>query len=136
MSLPMPKYDTVLVVEDYAYWQQLFKTMLPDFAVVIVEKLADAVVAVKNMRWEAILLDLGLPDSKNWETWRVLHRYAGDTPMMVVTASDREPDPDLLVRVVGKDALVKDPTMCQRLVYELIEERHEVQARYPAEDAC
>ena len=60
--------------------------------------------------FDAVLLDLGLPDSSGLETFRRLHSAAGDTPIVVLTASD---DDGLAVGAVhagAQDYLVKSST--------------------------
>ena len=60
--------------------------------------------------FDAVLLDLGLPDSSGLETFGRLQHAAGDTPIVVLTASDDDGLAVAAVHAGAQDYLVKSAT--------------------------
>ncbi len=92
----MVKQDrSVLLVEDSkAQAQLLLEFMKSDPAVTIevtwVEKVNDAVTALERKHFDAILLDLNLPDSNGFETYKLINDKNNDTPIIVLTSSQND----------------------------------------------
>ena len=63
-----------------------------------------------DRRFDAVLLDLGLPDSSGLETFGRLQQAAGDTPIVVLTASDDDGLAFAAVHAGAQDYLVKSAT--------------------------
>lgn len=74
------------------------------FAVDAVERAEDALAAAATARYDAVVLDLGLPDMDGLDLLRRLRSAASvDAPILIVTARDRVDD-----RVGGLDAGADD----------------------------
>ncbi|MEO7272218.1 MAG: PAS domain S-box protein [Vicinamibacterales bacterium] len=69
--------------------------------------LSDAIARLAARPFDAILLDLGLPDSSGLDTYARLARAAGDTPIVVLTASDDDGLALGAVHAGAQDYLVK-----------------------------
>jgi two-component system, cell cycle response regulator len=85
----------ILLVEDNPGDARLIQEALSEivklrFELVHCEKAAQAEEFCANDLPDAILLDLGLPDSQGLETLRRVHRAAGETPIVVLTVRDEE----------------------------------------------
>jgi signal transduction histidine kinase len=95
-----------LLVEDNPGDARLLRALLPDgFALVHVERLADALVAARET--DVVLLDLSLPDSQGLETFRRLHAAVPDVPVLVLTGHDDSEGAVRAVREGAQDWLVK-----------------------------
>jgi len=85
----------VLVIEDSAADVILLKEMLtasPDVVFVTedADRLAGAITRLAQQRFDVIVLDLHLPDSRGLDTYTRLHAEAPDVPVVVLSASDDE----------------------------------------------
>jgi PAS domain S-box-containing protein len=78
-----------------------------EFAVTHVERLADAVRALKAEKFDSVLLDLSLPDSSGMDTVRTVRAAAGLTPIVVMTGLDDEQKALEALRCGAQDYLVK-----------------------------
>lgn len=92
MSTPVTK---ILLVEDNPGDARLVKEALSEIAkwrceLVSCETLAQALEFCAKSSPDAILLDLGLPDSQGLETVRRLHHAAPQTPIVALTVRDEE----------------------------------------------
>src|SRR5437762_10441682 len=101
----------VLLVEDEDAYARLLETMLGRDGPLTIERvctLSDAIKVLAGDEIDAILLDLGLPDSAGIETVDRLHTLVGDRiPIVVLTARD---DDEIGVEAVhrgAQDYLVK-----------------------------
>ena len=102
----------ILIVEDNPRDVQLMDELLSEapglrFDLTNAERLEDALRALDEKRFDAILLDLRLPDSEGIETFIRLHDKAPTTPTVVLTGLD---DGDMAVKAVelgAQDYLVK-----------------------------
>lgn len=117
----------ILIVEDDPTDALILRQSLqqqPDLncELVEVERLREATQALKsiaaagkegigdingNGRFDAALLDLGLPDSQGVETFAALHRHAPFLPVLVLTGLDDEQVGVKAVRMGAQDYLVK-----------------------------
>lgn len=78
-----------------------------EFGLTHVERLADAVQALKGGGFDAVLLDLSLPDSHGMDTVRAARAAAGLTPIVVMTGLDDEQKALEALRCGAQDYLVK-----------------------------
>ncbi len=111
--LELSRAIALLVVEDNPGDALLVRETLAAatggrFKVATVERVIDAVAYLQQSQFDAILLDLSLPDSSGIDTLLGITSAAGDTPVVVLTGHD---DPELeteLVRRGVQEYLVKD----------------------------
>ena len=103
---------TVLLVEDNpgdarTLREMLFEVGTARFHLTHVDRLSHAVQLLGQVRFDAVLLDLGLPDARGLEAMRPVREAAPDVPIVVL--SDKE-DEQLAVQAVqlgAQDYLVK-----------------------------
>jgi DNA-binding response OmpR family regulator len=95
----------LLVIEDEARIAQLLREALvrAGFAIDAVETVADARAALHVVAYDAIILDLGLPDGDGLDLLGELRRGERRVPVLVLTARDA-----IEARVVGLDAGADD----------------------------
>ena len=90
--MPAQHLHALLVEDDDAYATMLQQELAAESGLPVsierVRSLADALLRLSAGGFDAILLDLGLPDSSGLETFGRLQHAAGDTPIVVLTASD------------------------------------------------
>ncbi|MDQ3816020.1 MAG: response regulator, partial [Armatimonadota bacterium] len=77
------------------------------FEVTHVERLGAALERLGEQRFDAVLLDLGLPDSQGLETFDKLHRQYPQIPIVVLTGLDDETVAVQAVQAGAQDFLVK-----------------------------
>jgi len=110
----------VLLVEDDDAYALLVQRQLTasseSIALRRVSTLVDAVAAIDSGPADAVLLDLGLPDSFGLETVERLHGAAGAVPIIVLTAQDDDAMAVQAVQRGAQDYLVKSTTDAQLLV--------------------
>ncbi|HVU22680.1 MAG TPA: response regulator [Opitutus sp.] len=70
-------------------------------------RLVDALHLVGTRAFDAVLLDLGLPDSRGVETFIQLHQQAPDVPILVLTAAEDDEVGEKTLRGGAEDYLVK-----------------------------
>lgn len=121
----------ILLVEDNPYDAELLREMLlgvssVQFEWVHVPLLGEALKRLREEKFDAILLDLSLPDSHGQETLAKAYAQAHDTPIVVLTGHS---DENLAIRTVhqgAQDYLVKGqvdgPTLIRAVRYAI--ERH------------
>lgn len=73
-----------------------------------VESLADARQVIPEKKFDAILLDLGLPDSRGVETVKLMNQYAPDVPVIVLTGDPDESVGFEAIKQGAQDYLQKD----------------------------
>ncbi|HEY9777557.1 MAG TPA: response regulator [Planktothrix sp.] len=103
----------ILLIEDSqsdAALMQARLSSVTEFAFTVdhATRLSDAIEMMENSRYDAILVDLNLPDSSGLDTVRKTRKAAGETPVIVLTAMD---DRTLVAEAIenGADSyLVKD----------------------------
>ncbi|MFO8155765.1 MAG: response regulator, partial [Thiohalospira sp.] len=114
----------LLVVEDNPDDADLVEAYL-DLSPVVdctlhrVVRLAEAVEWLAENRVDAVLLDLGLPDSNGIETVRRFFREAGQWPLIVLTGHDDTDVDTEVIQLGAQDYLVKgrlDPVLLGRVM--------------------
>ena len=88
-----PQIFRVLLVEDSEVDAVLAQAELsrePQFVVAHVERLEEAISELKNVHTDAVVLDLGLPDSDGVETLTKLRQDAPHVPVIVLTSTSGE----------------------------------------------
>ncbi len=110
----------VLLVEDDDAYALLVQRQLTESSESIalrrVSTLGDAVAAIDSGPADAVLLDLGLPDSVGLETVERLHGAAGAVPIIVLAAHDDDAIAVQAVQRGAQDYLVKSTTDAQLLL--------------------
>jgi len=103
----------ILLVEDNPGDVRLVKEMLAEgskqlvFKIEQVDTLAAGIEKIRKEKFDAVLLDLGLPDSKGLETFYSLHAVSPDLPIIVLTALHDEDAAIEAVRGGAQDYLIK-----------------------------
>jgi DNA-binding response OmpR family regulator len=95
----------LLVVEDEARLNELLKVALgrAGFAVDTVGLFADAQESLSSIPYDAVILDLGLPDGDGIKLLKSLRSRRNSVPVLILTARDAVED-----RVIGLDAGADD----------------------------
>lgn len=109
----------VLLVEDNAADAYLIWKFLSDesnISLTHVERLDDAINSLKQTHFDAILLDLTLPDSRNLETVSGMHLADTELPIIVLTGLDDEDIAIAALREGAQDYLVKGEIQKSALV--------------------
>ncbi len=102
----------ILLVEDNPGDADLIREMLPPDSpegveIECVSRLSKALECVRVVRFEIILLDLGLPDSQGLETIRAMRHGAPSLPIIVLTGNQDEQVGLEAIREGAQDYLVK-----------------------------
>ncbi len=104
----------VLLVEDDDAYAALVRAQLSHATTAIglerVTNLTEAIAFLDREKFDAVLLDLGLPDSFGLETFDRLNAAAGTVPIVVLTAHDDDAAAMQAVQRGAQDYLVKDHT--------------------------
>jgi DNA-binding NtrC family response regulator len=86
---------------------QLHTSKQPRFAVTQAESLAEALALLAAQRFDLVMLDLFLGDSRGVATFHALHGRYPDVPVVIVSASKDEDAALQAIRSGGQDYLVK-----------------------------
>lgn len=102
----------VLLVEDDPDDVWVMRNLLGDrwdgpFSLTQVELLSAAIERCAEDPFDAILLDLSLPDSRGLETFFAMHAHAGDVPIIVLSGHNDEQIAVKAVQAGAQDYLVK-----------------------------
>src|SRR5262245_38505744 len=99
----------LLFVEDNPRLRALTRKQLHDsgFTVDVVGELVDAEAALSTTRYDAIVLDLGLPDGEGGALLAGLREKGDATPVLVLTARDALGDRVRMLDSGADDYLVK-----------------------------
>jgi DNA-binding response OmpR family regulator len=99
----------LLLIEDHERFAQFVKSSLEKegFAVDVVYNAGDGEAAFAAVNYDAILLDLGLPDFDGLELLKSWRTQNNDTPVMIITARDGIDDRVMGLNAGGDDYLVK-----------------------------
>jgi DNA-binding NarL/FixJ family response regulator len=101
----------VLVIEDDAPFARLLAALLnadgDDHTVERAECLADALDRLTRGQFDAVVTDLGLPDSKGLATYRAVRERARELPVVIVSGGDDDAVALEAVRAGADDYLVK-----------------------------
>lgn len=106
---------TILLVEDDPTYARLIRATLRRssgrlFDVIHVDRVADALVTVKQRDYDAVLLDLSLPDGGGLDTFQRLHKAIPDVPIVVLSGLMDEQTALSAVQSGAQDYLVKSQT--------------------------
>jgi PAS domain S-box-containing protein len=131
----------VLLVEDNAADTRLFRELLKEidtaeFELTAVARLEEALARIGGERFDVVLTDLSLPDSRGLESFRALHRAAANVPVIVLSGVDDETLAVNAVRDGAQDYLVKnriDAHLLGRAIRYAIERHHAEQALQESE---
>ncbi|HEX8244752.1 MAG TPA: PAS domain S-box protein, partial [Longimicrobium sp.] len=102
-----------------------------------VERVADAAAALEAGAWDAVLLDLSLPDSQGLATLATVRVYTGPAPVLVLTGMDDEVLALKALQAGAQDYLVKGQvfgTMLARAIRHAIERQRTEQSLREAEE--
>jgi len=119
-EMPAPGARYVLLVEDDALHARLAQMFLSDgggavAAVDHAETLASALDRLSSTEYDAVILDLGLPDGQGLEVLSSVLVAAAGAPVLVVTADDHEGLAVEAVRLGAQDFLIKGRFTRQQL---------------------
>lgn len=108
----------ILLVEDDRDYAALLLAELEGAAVEVevVGSLIGAEVELARTRFDAVLLDLGLPDSSGLATLHTLQAAAADTPIVILTSNTDEGLSALAIQRGAQDYLVKSEADASMLV--------------------
>lgn len=113
--------------DDLVLTREVFKrTKALPMRLAAVSTLKEALAAMKTGRYDAIVADLYLPDSRGQETFEALAKAAPDTPLLLLTALDDEELAMNLVKLGAQDYIVKgdlNPALLVRAVRYAIERK-------------
>jgi DNA-binding response OmpR family regulator len=121
----------LLLVEDNPAEARLVQLLmgeaaLPALEVAVAQTLEQAAVMLELGDFQAVLLDLGLPDSQGLDTFTHLHQRFPEVPILILTGSTDEALGTAAVQGGAQDYLVKDQlearTLSRSLRYAM--ERH------------
>jgi phosphoserine phosphatase RsbU/P len=129
----------ILLVEDDPDDVWVMRNLLGDrwdgpFDLVQVELLSAGIERCGDDRFDVILLDLALPDSRGLETFLTMHAHSGGTPIVVLSGYADETTAIKAVQAGAQDYLVKgqvDDNLLVRSIRYAIERNR----RYRAEEA-
>jgi len=120
----------ILVIEDDAQFARLLTAMLAQdtepHAVVHAASLAAALARLAEQRFDVLLVDLGLPDSKGLPTFHTARDHAGDAPVVVVSGTRDDALALEAIREGAADYLVKGGLTAQgvqRVVHHAVERK-------------
>ncbi len=102
----------ILLIEDHKPYVVLLRELLTEyrkqpFYLVHAECLEDGLALLKQGHFDAILLDLSLPDTYGHDTFKRLHQQAPNLPIIVLTGIDDEELAIQLAQAGAQDYLVK-----------------------------
>jgi two-component system cell cycle sensor histidine kinase/response regulator CckA len=120
----------ILLVEDDAAFVDYLRTSLtttaPTLQLTVARRLSSALSTITSDRFDAVLLDLNLPDSEGLETLREITSVAAHVPIVVLTGIDDADQAHEAVRLGAEDWLTKvsgDPEVVVRALRYAIERK-------------
>jgi DNA-binding NtrC family response regulator len=139
--MPMPSGAIrLLLVEDSFLYAQLLQEHLAHaaerFDMTHVERMAEAVPHLQKGDFDAVLLDLALPDSRGLATVEQATTLAPRLPIIVLTGLNEEALATEAVRKGAQDFLVKEqrldgPTLARTIQYAIERKRLETDLMTP-----
>src|SRR5882762_9065895 len=129
----------LILVEDSAADAGLVREMLSDAAsteyeIVTVPRLGDALDRLNQEPFDAILLDLGLPDARGLDGLQTLQRTAPDVPIVILSGLDDKALALEAVRQGAQDYLLKGqnngPTLARTVLHATERKRAELEVRH------
>ncbi len=109
----------LLVEDDLAYARfatQTIAAVAPEYLVVHVPAIAPALELLQDARFDAVLLDLGLPDSEGLSTLVAVARAVPALPIVVLTARSDEELSRAALRQGAQDYVIKGETEPDQVV--------------------
>lgn len=121
----MEKTIHVLLIEDSLFFVELARTMLAEakrvqFSLESVDNLADGIARLSQGGFDAVLLDLTLPDSQGLDTFKQLHPSAGNIPTIIYTSVGDEELSLTALNQGAADYLVKSEVTSNWLARSLV----------------
>ena len=121
----------MLLLEDNEDDQELVRIMLSRakdvaFELETVSTLAEAIDRLSVGRYDAVLVDLTLPDSRDIDTIRNLHLHAPEMPLIALTGQDDMPTELAALAIGAQDYLIKgqdDVRMLTRAIRHAMERK-------------
>jgi DNA-binding response OmpR family regulator len=114
----------------------LERTPLVIFCVTAVEQLGHGLARLAEQRFDAVLLDLGLPDSQGLATFSSLYARAPEIPVVVLSGTQDEDLAAEAVHAGAQDYLIKGQAgselLARAIRYGI--ERHRLQAQLRARE--
>jgi PAS domain S-box-containing protein len=132
----------VLLVEDNEVDAKLVQRMLRHvqnqiFEVTTISRLETAIADVRKYRYDVVLLDLGLPDSKGISTFTTMHEKFPDIPIVIFTILGDEKAGISAVSIGAQDYLVKGTSdsriMAKAILYAIERKMLELRLKQKAE---
>ncbi len=131
-----PRTKKLLVVEDEERERQSIQELLghDDIAITAVGTGADALQALKNQRYDCVVLDLRLPDVSGFKLLEQIREEPAcrDLPIVVFTGKDLSGDEEAQLRKMAKSIIVKGVQSPERLLDETALFLHRVTTELPA----
>ena len=126
----------ILLLEDDRNFSEMVREALAhtskvNYTLVIEEMLQNALRTLGKQKFDVILLDLSLPDSRGFDTFAAIYAHAAQTPILVLTGMDDERLAVRMIREGAQDYLIKgqiDPTYLARVIRNAVE-RHRTRQR-------
>jgi PAS domain S-box-containing protein len=111
MDTPLPALR-VLLIEDNPGDARLVQAALAEqapgeFTVAVAERLADALARLQSERFDAVLCDLGLPDSTGLGTAQAVAAHVPGLPLVVLTGSHEVELGRAAIKLGAQDYLIK-----------------------------
>lgn len=130
------KSIAVLLIEDNPEVASLMSAMLKkaksvSFSVTIADTLESGIKQLKTGEYNAILLDLTLPDSNGLETVRSVHAQTANIPIIVLTGVDDEHIATHAVREGAQDYIVKGSADINGLIRSVL---YAIERKYAEEE--
>lgn len=134
----------VLLVEDNPDDAFLISELIREadaqsFSLTCVARLGQAVALLERNHFDAVVLDLGLPDRQGFETFSALSRRAPRVPVVVLSGSDDEAVALRSMRGGAQDYLVKDrvdgPSLTRAILYAIERKRIELELQRARDEA-
>jgi HAMP domain-containing protein/CheY-like chemotaxis protein len=126
----------LLVVEDNLAEQTSIQELLgyDDIDVSVASTGADALMLVREQKFDCAVLDLRLPDMTGFEVLERLRDIpsSSDLPVVVFTGKDLTPEEDVRLRTLARSVVIKDVESPERLLDETALFLHRVVADLPA----
>jgi PAS domain S-box-containing protein len=116
MNTPSPEPIRVLIIEDDTEYVALLRELInvtsgvPLRVVAVAGDLAGGIALTATERFDVVVLDLNLPDSRELETFRRLHEAAPELPVIVLSGIEDDDLADHAVQMGAQDYLVKSRT--------------------------
>lgn len=119
-SSEQPQPIRLLLVEDSPFDAELFREQLDaldgfTFDVCHCETLADALASLASKHFDVVILDLTLPDSSDYNSFKRVHENANSTPIIILTGLDER---SVSVRALEEGAanyLIKNKSSSERI---------------------